>query len=312
MLTPPVALATARDERTVPGPDPRWRYEPKFDGWRAAVFTTAGVVQSRRDNDLAARFPEVVAAVRGLGDLVLDGELVALRAGRLDFGSLTSMPRARAAAGIDIYYVAFDLLAEDDQDLRQRPYLHRRERLVSRLAGVSPPVQLVPATADRDEALAWMRPELADVGIEGVVAKDAGRPYRAGRTGDWRKTRQRIVVDAVVVGVAGPVSRPEALVLTRPDETGEPRLIGLSLPLSPALRDAVAPLVRPADAPRRRLPGAVLGHPGTEYQPVAPTLVVEVEAETTVLSFGARLRPRVHRVRPELTPADVRSTRGQG
>lgn len=310
MLTPPVALATARDERTVPGPDPRWRYEPKFDGWRAAVFTAAGIVWSRRDNDLAGRFPEVVAAVLDLGDLVLDGELVALRAGRLDFGALTSSPRARAAAGIDIYYVAFDLLAEDDRDLRPLPYTARRDRLVSRLAGASPPVQLVPATADRDEALAWMRPELAEVGIEGVVTKDAGRPYRAGRTGDWRKTRQLVVVDAVVVGVAGPVTRPEAVVLARPRESGELRVIGLSLPLTPALRDTVAPLVSPTGEPRR-LPGTALGHPGAAYQPVVPALVVEVEAETTVLTFGARLRPRVHRVRPELTPGDVRSSGGQ-
>jgi ATP-dependent DNA ligase len=42
-------------------------------------------VQSRRDNNLAQRFPEIVAAARGIGDLVLDGELVALRDGRLDF-----------------------------------------------------------------------------------------------------------------------------------------------------------------------------------------------------------------------------------
>ncbi|OLF16043.1 hypothetical protein BU204_18900 [Actinophytocola xanthii] len=298
-------MALARDERDVPGPDPRWSYEPKFDGWRAAVFTAPGVVQSRRDNDLAARFPEVVSAVRGLGDLVLDGELVALREGRLDFGSLTSMPRGRAEAGIAVYYIAFDLLAEDGVDLRPQPYSVRRAHLEHRLAGVRPPLQLGPATTDRALALGWMRPELADVGIEGLVAKDVTRPYRTGRTGDWLKVRQKIVVDAVVVGVSGAVSRPEAFVLARPDATGELQQIGLSLPLPPAVRDAAAALVTPTDEPRRRLPNAVLGQPGTEYQPVRAALVVEVEAEATVLSFSARLRPRVHRLRPDLNPADV-------
>jgi ATP-dependent DNA ligase len=302
-------MALARDEREVPGPDERWSYEPKFDGWRAAVFTAAGVVQSRRDNDLAARFPEIVAAVRGLGELVLDGELVALREGKLDFGALTSMPRSRLMSGITVYFIAFDLLADGTEDLRPRPYRERRERLEWRLTAVGPPMQLVPVTADRDAALEWMRPDLADVGIEGVVAKDATMPYRAGRTGDWRKIRQKIVVDAVVVGVAGSVSRPEALVLARPDETGELRQIGLSLPLSPAMRDAAAPLVIPNDEPRRRLPGAAFAQPGTEYQPVRPALVVEAEAEATVLGFTARLRPKVHRIRPELTPADVRFSR---
>src|SRR4051812_4520636 len=85
VLRPPVALALARDQREVPGPDSCWAYEPKFDGWRAAVFTASGMVQSRRDRDLAVRFPEVAAAARSAGDLILDGELVALRDGRLDF-----------------------------------------------------------------------------------------------------------------------------------------------------------------------------------------------------------------------------------
>jgi hypothetical protein len=49
----------------------------------------------------------------------------------------------------------------------------------------------------------------------------------------------------------------------------------------------------------------VLGHPGTEYEPVQPTLVVEVETEPTVETFSGRLRPRVHRIRPDLTRNDV-------
>lgn len=83
-------LALARDEREVPGPDRRWAFEPKLDGWRAVVFTATGVMQPRRDNDLAGRFPEIVTAARTIGDLVVDGEVVALREGRLEFGALTS------------------------------------------------------------------------------------------------------------------------------------------------------------------------------------------------------------------------------
>ncbi len=303
-IRPPVAMALARDGREVPGPDPRWAYEPKFDGWRAAVFTARGLLQSRRDNDLAGRFPEIAAAGRALDDLVVDGELVALREGRLDFGALTSTPRARAEAGVVIYYVAFDLLADGARDLRGEPYRVRRAVLEERFAAAVPPLQLVPATPDRAEAMTWMRPEVAELGIEGIVAKDVTRPYRAGRTGDWRKTRQRIVVDAVVVGVAGAVTRPEALVLARPDRAGTLHQIGLSLPLPPALRDAAAALVEATGEPRRRLPG-VLGSEGTEYLPVHPTLVVEAEAEATVMTFAGRLRPRVHRLRPDLTAAEV-------
>ena len=104
-VTPPVELVLAVSGDRVPGPDPRWAYEPKFDGWRGVLFRSAGVLQSRRGTDLAARFPEVMAAAESLGDVVLDGEVVALRDGRLDFGALASPPRGRAAAGVTIYYV---------------------------------------------------------------------------------------------------------------------------------------------------------------------------------------------------------------
>lgn len=305
VLVPPVGLVLARDVREIPGPDPGWVYEPKFDGWRAVVFAGLGVVQSRRNNDLAARFPEIVAVARGLGEVVVDGELVALREGRLDFGSLAVMPRARAASGVEVYLVAFDVLAVGDDDLRETPLAARRARLEEVFAGAMPPLQLTPSTRDRAVTEVWMRAESAQVGIEGVVAKKADSRYRAGRTGDWVKVRQKIVVDAVVVGVAGPLTRPEALLLARPDPEGVLLPIGLSLPLPPALRDEAAGLVVPTGEPRRRLPTTVLGQEGSEYVPVHPTLVVEAEAEATVMTFTARLRPRIHRFRTDLTVADL-------
>jgi ATP-dependent DNA ligase len=60
---------------------------------------------------------------------VLDGEVVALRAGHLDFGALTSNPRERPGAGVTIYFVAFDLLADSTTDLRSKRYRQRRTRL---------------------------------------------------------------------------------------------------------------------------------------------------------------------------------------
>ena len=305
VLVPPVELLLARDAREIPGPGPGWAYEPKFDGWRAVVFAAPGVVQSRRNNDLAARFPEIVTAARSLGDVVVDGELVALREGRLDFGSLAVMPRARAAAGVEVYFIAFDLLAVSAEDVRGMPLAARRARLEEVFAAAVPPLQLTPSIQDRAATELWMRPETAEVGIEGVVAKKTTSRYRGGRTGDWLKVRQKVVVDAVAIGVAGPLARPEALLLARPDRDGVLLPIGLSLPLPPAFRDEAAGLVVPTGEPRRRLPTTVLGQEGSEYVPVHPTLVVEAEAEAAVMTFTARLRPRIHRFRTDLTPADL-------
>jgi ATP-dependent DNA ligase len=266
-LRPPVALTLARDETTLPAPSPRWIYEPKMDGWRAALFTRTGYVQSRRDNNLAARFPEIAAAGRGLGDVVLDGELVALRDGRLDFGALTSTPGSRADLAITIYYIAFDLLAEATRDWRPEPYHQRRQQLEDLFDGVAPPLQLMPNTTDQGESMRWMDPTNAQVGIEGVVVKTADQPYRAGRTGDWLKIRHTVVVDAVVVGVTGKPQWPAELVLARPDETGELRQIGLSLPLAPRLRDQAGQHVTPTGQPPVRLSSGLFGRGRTRIPP---------------------------------------------
>jgi ATP-dependent DNA ligase len=174
-----------------------------MDGWRAALFTQLGIVQSRRDNNLATRFPEIVAAGRHLGDVVLDGEVVALREGRLDFGALTSNPGSRTEAGVTIYYIAFDLLAERDRDWLPEPQDQRRSRLEELFTDVEPPLQLMPRTTEQDQALPWLDRSNAQVGVEGLVVKARHQPYRAGRTGDWRKIRSvgsRATCRAVLAG----------------------------------------------------------------------------------------------------------------
>ncbi|WP_309116019.1 hypothetical protein [Saccharothrix sp.] len=308
VLRPPVEPALASAQRHVPRSTAHARlaFEPKLDGWRGLLFSGEGVLQSRRGTNLSARFPELVAAARPLGDVVLDGEIVALREGRLDFVALAAGAHRRSVAGVVVYYVAFDLLAHDEHDLRDRPYAHRRARLEEVMTAVAPPLQLVPSTTDREQALAWMRPAVSVVGIEGLVAKCLDRPYRAGRGGDWIKVRQHVVVDAVVIGVTGPPEHPSELVLARPDAHGRLRRIGLSHPLPQNLRTPAGHLVTTTgDAPRTISTGLFGAGAGTEYLPVHPSLVVEVRAEGAVLAFSNRLRPTVQRLRPDLTPDDL-------
>lgn len=306
MLRPPVELVAARSVRVLPvsRPGREWVFEPKYDGWRAALFSAVGVLQSRRGTNLAARFPEIMDVASELGDVVLDGEIVAMREGRIEFGALAMSPRTRGATGVGLSFVAFDLLAEGWRDRRPDPWRLRRAGLERGMAGVEPPLRLTPSTTERDVALAWMRPEFAAVGIEGCVAKLADSAYRPDRTGSWVKVRQTMVVDAVIVGVTGSAGRPREVVLARRDDAGQLRRIGLSLPLSPHLSTQIGERVTLTGAPARSISGA-FGHGRTEYRPVVPELVVEVEAEAAVATFTSRLRPRVHRLRPDLTITDL-------
>ena len=97
----------------------KWSYEPKFDGFRCIAFCSADRVrlQSRQQRSLTRYFPEIVAAVAALdADVVLDGELVVWREGRLDFTAL-QLRLHPAASRADVLsrsmsasYVVFDLL----------------------------------------------------------------------------------------------------------------------------------------------------------------------------------------------------------
>ena len=99
-------------------------------------------------------------------------------------------------------FVAYDLLEEAGQDLRQRPQSERRERLQAVLAAgpfaVSPRVQEAtwPAVAARREAA-------RELGVEGLMLKRLDSAYGVGRTrtqGLWLKWKtEPMVVDGVLV-----------------------------------------------------------------------------------------------------------------
>jgi ATP-dependent DNA ligase len=153
-------------------------YEPKWDGYRALAFVTedGARVQSRRGADLTRAFPDIASAARRRlpPGVVLDGELVVWGREGLDFGALhqrmtsTKVRAAELAVAAPATFMAFDLLAVDGLDIRERPLWERRALLERLLAGVRPPLQLTPQTDDLALAEQWMEDYgLAPVGVEG-------------------------------------------------------------------------------------------------------------------------------------------------
>jgi len=143
-----------------------WLFEPKWDGFRAIVFRRARgetAIQSRDLRDFDRYFPELhdALAERLPAGSVVDGEIVIVGAGGLDFEALLLRIHPAAsrvellAAQSPASFVAWDLLALGDEDLREAPLTARRERLERALAGAAPPVHLSPATRDRALAEDW-------------------------------------------------------------------------------------------------------------------------------------------------------------
>jgi ATP-dependent DNA ligase len=217
----PVSVALAQSVPELPtGTD--WSYEVKLDGHRMIMWRTDDGVrlQARSGRDVTAVWGDLALAGLHLpAGTVLDGEaVITTEDGRISFEAAqaraaSSPVRARRlAVQRPAHYIAFDALQLPSGDVRPRPYSERRTALLSLLAELpaNTPIQAVSATTDRDTALTWYT-TLHHQGIEGIVAKRATSPYRAGRTGGWQKIRHAETVDADVIGYTGPQTRPRAL-----------------------------------------------------------------------------------------------------
>jgi ATP-dependent DNA ligase len=194
-LKPPVLPQLARSRSALPSGD-GWAYEPKWDGFRCIAFVDGDTVhlQSRNGRDLTRYFPELRFAG---GRYVLDGEIVIHGEGHEEFDLLGQRihPAASRVAMLaektPATYIAFDLLARDDDVLLELPYLERRAALE---ALVSDPVELTPVVHSAAEAEHWLRE------AEGVIAKEAAAVYKPGERVGMIKVKRVRTIDAVVMG----------------------------------------------------------------------------------------------------------------
>jgi ATP-dependent DNA ligase len=199
-LQPPLKPQLARSSRELPQGS-EWRYEPKWDGFRTIVFRDGEDVQlqSRNGKPMNRYFPEVVEQLRTLPAqrLILDGELIVVVDGIQEFDHLSQRihPAAsrveRLAQETPAQFVAFDLLADGDEQLLGLPYVQRRERLAPLIAE---PVLMSPMVETPADAEQWLAGN-----SEGVVAKEADAPYLPGERTGMVKVKRVRSLDAVVV-----------------------------------------------------------------------------------------------------------------
>ena len=267
---PPVEPMLARAADTLPDGD-GWLFEPKWDGFRALVFRDGDetYIQSRDLKPLDRYFPELAAPLRASlpERCVLDGEVVIARDGALDFEALLlrihpAESRVRLlAAQSPASYVAWDLLALGDEDLRQVPQGERRGRLEIALREATPPVHLTPATTDRALASDWFD-RFEGAGLDGVVAKRLEGTYQPGKRAMVKVKHQR-TADCVVAGFRwhknGPGSHLGSFLLGLYDDAGRLHHVGVTSSFSWERRAALAKELEPWRE------AALDGHPWREW-----------------------------------------------
>ena len=326
-ILPPVKPMLAKSVPEVPDGD--YLYEPKWDGFRCIVFRDGDGVElgSRNEKPLTRYFPEVVEAVRAhLPErCVVDGEIVIAGAGGLDFEALLqrihpAASRVRTlAAATPASFVAFDLLALDDESLLDRPQSERRERLVQALDRAGAPVHLTPATDDAALAREWFS-RFEGAGLDGVIAKPLGLPYSPDKR-SMLKIKHARTADCVVAGFRWHKSGPVvgSLVLGLHDEDGALQHVGVAASFPMARRAELVAELEPYLAaegqahpwigatPSERAPTSAAGSrwnrdKDLSFVPLRPELVVEVGYDHME---GARFRhtAQFRHFRPDRDPA---------
>ena len=175
--------------KTVPATS-AWLHEVKYDGYRLIVARDGDRVRlfTRNGHDWSGRYPWIVEAARKNRhkQFVIDGEAVLLGFdGISDFNGLHSRHHEE-----EVQLYAFDILALDGEDLRSLPLSMRKTSLVRLLRGRSDGIFVAPF--EQGEIGPDLFRAACDMGLEGMVSKRADRPYRAGRSKNWIKVKNRL------------------------------------------------------------------------------------------------------------------------
>ncbi len=306
---PPVSPMLAKLARELPA-EGGMLYEPKWDGFRCIVFRDGDEVElgSRNERPLTRYFPEVCDFLRQQlpARCVLDGEIVIATDQGLDFEALLqrihpAVSRVKLlATQTPASFVAFDLLADADEDLRPLPQVDRRRRLEAVMRNARPPLHLTPCTTDRALAADWFH-AFEGAGLDGVVAKPDQLPYREGQR-VMLKVKHERTADCVVAGFRWHKSGGVigSLLLGLYDHKGTLHHVGVTAAFPMAQRKALVDTLAPyrenalenhpwrewasamapgsSEAGRRMPGGQSRWNAGKDqsWEPLRPELVVEV------------------------------------
>jgi ATP-dependent DNA ligase len=272
---PPVSPMLAKLARELPAQG-GMLYEPKWDGFRCIVFRDGDEIElgSRNERPLTRYFPELFEPLKEQlpPRCVLDGEIVIATGGGLDFEALLqrihpAASRVNLLAGqTPASFVAFDLLAEGDEDLRPLPQVERRQRLEAVMRNARPPLHITPCTTDRELAAEWFD-AFEGAGLDGVVAKPDHLPYRENER-VMLKVKHERTADCVVAGFRwfkagkGQVNLPSvigSMLLGLYDDKGTLHHVGVTASFTMAKRKELVDTL----APFRE--GALDNHPWKDW-----------------------------------------------
>ena len=175
-------------------------HEVKLDGWRLQVRADDGTaaLRTRKGLDYSHVFPELAKAARGFDNCIIDGEICFVRKdGITDFSGLQAAMKAGKTASL--VFFAFDLLWLVDEDLRSKPLVVRKKKLLDLLAE-NKDQKIIQLAEHLDATGSDVLRVACNLKLEGIVSKRLSEPYVSGRTGVWTKAKCRATQHAFIGG----------------------------------------------------------------------------------------------------------------
>lgn len=191
----PLPLAGVKSE-------PGFVHQIKWDGFRGIAEIQSGAVRIYNKSGIEStqRYPElsILAGNVNAEHAILDGEIVALEDGKPSFYRMLrrSLSKPGGAEVYPVYYMVFDLLWFNHQDIRPFP-LEERQRMLRDCFKDSTSAMQADSFEDGAALFELMRQN----SMEGVVSKRLSSRYTAGkRHADWFKTK---IVKKTLCAVTG-------------------------------------------------------------------------------------------------------------
>lgn len=296
-------------EAEKPFSDSDWIFEVKWDGFRALAYIDKEFsLLSRNGKELRYNFPELDELKRQEHEVVLDGEIVVLNEGKVNFQDLLERGRMVSPSGIEFrinrspaVYIVFDILEKDGKPLVNLPLIERK-RILKETLKEGNHVLLEDFVEEKGED--YYRLAL-EKDLEGVMAKKKTSLYEQGvRSGNWLKIKKLHSCDCVVFGFTkGTGARREtfgALLLGLYEKDGSPVYIGkVGTGFSQETLQSLIEDFKKIETDNAPFEADVTG----EVRWLKPKLVCEV-AYQVVTNDGILRMPRFQKIRNDKSPSE--------
>jgi hypothetical protein len=170
----------------------RYQAEIKYDGERIKAIKKDGelyLVNRKLPRNKSPFYLEVAEQLQKIeGDFVIDGEMISEDDvfNKLQRRALTTNPQKQKElrAEIPVRYMVFDILSQDNKDLRAEPLSVRKERLAEVLSNCGNRIVMV--SCDNIEQV-YQKAKKEN--REGIIIKDLESNYTYTRSSNWLKCK---------------------------------------------------------------------------------------------------------------------------